>query len=544
MYEIEEIEQQICQRKVSDEDLWFVVTTRVAWELHFFGYDLDCEILEEARAHVFLCLPEDINLPQVDRLALLYTHEYIDRYQYDRYASLELDEDIFSTIPFVFREALLQKLSKTEKILFHFHYCDRYPLQVVSKNSSIPLDKLESSRRRIINHTRSILETFVQANQNISTDSLENTYLTYTTESWEIHRVERLISRIANLVSSDYGLEDSDIPSSFKGEISNELRKKMKSCPRSSRIFRLLKKGNLEVSDLSVGSEQRSISDIKQHQEKVQVLLLHPDIQDDVDEFLYYMSKHAIQTTSEAWLVPKEKISIIQEILHVCAEKGLPSRHQIRGVIYTGVGMWGNEILLGPLPLRAIDSVRVRAWGEIEGIETLPAPIPPPSNPILWWGGTISSLLIALSSLLWIFTLQNRMTAYPLDLHFKVSSDQVWARFDVDDLSYISIVTYKKGAFEIVGQNLLTEKGNYATGEGRFLVHEQTENIIVISHNERIDDLQNWIQVVDGDEQQFERLRTLILDTYPQSDIRISPTYTPHITTKIQNMWNDMTQNM
>ena len=155
----------------------------------------------------------------------------------------------------------------------------------------------------------------------------------------------------------------------------------------------------------------------------------------------------------------------------------------------------GNEILLGPLPLRGLDNARVRAWGEIEGVDTLPAPIPPPSSPILWWGGTFTSLLIGLSSLLWIFTLQHRMISHPLDLHFKVSPDQVWARFDVDDLSYISIITYQNGTFEIVDQNISSDKGKYATGEGRFFVHEQTENMIVISHQDPIEDLQNGFRL-------------------------------------------------
>ena len=47
-----------------------------------------------------------------------------------------------------------------------------------------------------------------------------------------------------------------------------------------------------------------------------------------------------------------------------------------------------------------------------------------------------------------------------------VSPDQVWARFDVDDLSYVSIITQMD--FEVIDSNLQDEKGTYATGEGRF----------------------------------------------------------------------------
>ena len=545
MDKLEEIEKKLQSKIVSEGELWFVVTIRVAWELHFFGYDVESELLDEARKHVLLSLPKEVNLPQVDRLALIYTHEYIDRYQYDRYAALELDEDIFSTIPFDFRQELISKFSKNEKVLFHFHYCDRYPINVVSKNSSIPLEKLEKARRRLIHHTRKILEDFITANskEHVSSE-IENTYFSYNRETWEINRIERLISRIANLVPSDYGLEDFDSYTLVKENLTSEQRRKMKSCPRRSRIFRLLKKGDLKLEDLHTETAQMSVSEIKQTQEKVLVLLLHPDIQDDVDEFLFYMSKHAIQTNSEAWYIPSSKLPKIQEILHICAEKGSPSRHQVRGAMYTGCGMWGNDILLGPMALRALDSVRLRAWGEIDGIDTLPAPIPPPSNPVLWWGGTFSSLGIGLASLVWIFSLQTRNITYPMDLNFKVSTDQVWARFEVDDLSYVSIIKFQDGIFEVVDSNLQDKKGTYATGEGRFFIHERADNLIIVSHSQKIEDWQSWLSLTQNDTEPLNSIHTIILDTHPDADVRVSPTYSPHVSTKIQDIWNSMTQNL
>ena len=106
------------------------------------------------------------------------------------------------------------------------------------QNSSIPLEKLEKARRRLINHTRKILEEFATANSNQHGSSeIENTYVSYNRETWEINRVEKLISRIANLVPSDYGLEEFDHRSLRKDNLTSEQRRKMKSCPRRSRIF-------------------------------------------------------------------------------------------------------------------------------------------------------------------------------------------------------------------------------------------------------------------------------------------------------------------
>ena len=189
-------------------------------------------------------------------------------------------------------------------------------------------------------------------------------------------------------------------------------------------------------------------------------------------------------------------------------------------------------------------SVRIRAWGEIDGIDTLPAPIPPPSNPILWWGGTFASLGIGLTSLIWIFSLQTRNIAYPMDLNFKVSPDQVWARFDVDDLSYVSIIKFQNGNFEVINSNLQDKKGIYATGEGRFFIHERADNLVVISHPQKIEDWQSWLSLTQNDAEPLDSIHTIILEKYPDADVRLSPTYSPHVSTKIQNIWNSVTENL
>ena len=151
---------------------------------------------------------------------------------------------------------------------------------------------------------------------------------------------------------------------------------------------------------------------------------------------------------------------------------------------------------------------------------------------------------IGLASLIWIFSLQNRNIAYPMDLNFKVSPDQVWARFDVDDLSYVSIIKFQNGIFEVIDSNLQDEKGTYATGEGRFLIHERADNLIVISHPQKIEDWQSWLSLTQSDAEPLDSIHTTILEKYPDADVRLSPTYSPHVSTKIQNIWNSVTQNL
>ena len=68
----------------SRTDLWLPVTLRVAWELHTSGFRVRAQILDCAREHVLRSLPAEVHVEQAERLASIYTADFVDRYQNHR----------------------------------------------------------------------------------------------------------------------------------------------------------------------------------------------------------------------------------------------------------------------------------------------------------------------------------------------------------------------------------------------------------------------------------------------------------------------------
>ena len=51
----------------------------------------------------------------------------------------------------------------------------------------------------------------------------------------------------------------------------------------------------------------------------------------------------------------------------LCAD-GTPARHHLRGAMVRGPARWSRGVMLGPLPVAAIDAARARHWAEIDGV--------------------------------------------------------------------------------------------------------------------------------------------------------------------------------
>ena len=74
------------------ERYWLPVTIRSAWEMSAAGVDNEADLLRAARKHVLCSLPDDLQIPVVERLTSLYVFEFLDRYDHDRYQKIELEK--------------------------------------------------------------------------------------------------------------------------------------------------------------------------------------------------------------------------------------------------------------------------------------------------------------------------------------------------------------------------------------------------------------------------------------------------------------------
>ena len=94
----------------SRTDLWLPVTLRVAWELHTSGFRVRAQILDCAREHVLRSLPPDVQVEQAERLASIYTADFVDRFQNHRYRRPTIEDDLNVNCPLRWRQILEEKL--------------------------------------------------------------------------------------------------------------------------------------------------------------------------------------------------------------------------------------------------------------------------------------------------------------------------------------------------------------------------------------------------------------------------------------------------
>ncbi|MBM74729.1 MAG: hypothetical protein CMK59_04965 [Proteobacteria bacterium] len=539
------------------ERYWTPVTVRTAWEMSAAGVENHSELLHAAREHVLCSLPDELPIPVVERLTTLYVFEFLDRYDNDRYQKIELDPDLYMEIPYEWRLRILEDLKKSEHVLFHFFYADGHSLKQISKKSNIPLNVLEKSKSSLLKKMSVILEEDQQS-----------------LDLWEQPRIDRILGFLANLSASDHLQGISFVPEDL---LRADKKKKIRSCPRMSKAYRLLKNGWISIEDLKYEGSQLSVAPPRQ---EVLALLLHPDARKYRGLLTEQLSPLATPAEEDVWFVSTSHLSDIEDRLQFLAEGGTPPRHYLRGAMVSGICSEIDDVLLGPLPIRLIEAARARQWGVIDGMDPLPPPLPTPPKASLWWVGAVVMFLMSIVSLVWAFKPQEDPPSYPLATEFRVSPHQIWIKFDVSNQAYLSVVAFSGSNFQIIDADLFHEKGKYAATDGSFfysttpltdqklwkkrLKQRQMErfqplkqgkansdgtlnegdaldwepqNVILISSEQPIPELE---RIVSESEEQLDSLdafeRQLHL-LYPHADVVISPTYLPPIMTRIQHFW-------
>ena len=144
-----------------------------------------------------------------------------------------------------------------------------------------------------------------------------------------------------------------------------------------------------------------------------------------------------IDAQGNAWLMDADQIEEVEAVLMHLASQATPERDCLRGAMVSGPGLWLDDVLVGPLPLRSLDAARSRPWGSIDGIDELPLPLPPPPKMTSWWVSAGASTLLFLSSLAWALDDAGPKAQYPLRSEFDSHVDFVDVRFDVSDKAHV-----------------------------------------------------------------------------------------------------------
>ena len=104
--------------------LWFPITVRVAWELHLGGVGVRSNVLEAARFHVFSHLPDDVPVHIAERLASIYSIDFIQRLREQKYRRPVIDPDIDMDVPVRWRQLFLSRLKEGDREVYWFYFSD------------------------------------------------------------------------------------------------------------------------------------------------------------------------------------------------------------------------------------------------------------------------------------------------------------------------------------------------------------------------------------------------------------------------------------
>lgn len=453
-------------------------------------------LLQDAREHVLRSLPAGAGQDEAERLASVYTHDFLARLKKQRYRRPTLDADVSVVVPRDWRDRMLDMLDAPGQIVLRSHYSDGYVLTDVERNTRYHRRALGRSREHVRACARALL-------------SAEGP----DTSGWSEKRLDIMICRIAN--QSEPGCPGPGGLLSAAGE------EHARRCPRCSRALRLIRWGAISPNDLFLSESQRPLDTQRC---KLLAILLHPDGRQHHSVVAAAIGDAAIGVGRDCWLVDAGELNPIRAALSSLAQLNTPPRHLLRGALVDGPSRWSQGMLLGPLPVYAIEAARSRPWSEVDGIGELPPPLPPAPRATRWWlTAALTGALAALSGA-WALSPPPLSPDCPVVARFAVNPVGVAARFDTDDLAVVDVIVQDAGSLRVVARAAAADKGRWATGEGDFqLAMPGAERLLLVSSRDGLDSLPELLEEVRREPDPIAALAERIRATTPRAAVALSP---------------------
>lgn len=475
--------------------LWLPVTVRVAWELLLARIRVRPSVLTDAREHVLRCLPEDLNADAAEALTGALTRDYLARVRDGTYRKAPLDPDIGIPVSRVWRERLVAALDPVGDAVLRMHYGDGLSLQEVERHAAIGAAVLATAREGVREEVRIIA---LEQDCNL--------------EDWPNSRIDPLICRIATTAEA--------VCPGPAGLLSEAGRDHAGRCPRCSRAVRLIRQGVISPGDLFLPEGQDLVPPT---QIGLLALSLHPDGQRHQPALVRALGESALPVGADTWLIPLDEVEALIPALTHLAEQGTPPRHYLRGAAVEGPGRWSRGVLLGPLPVLALEEARSRPWSEVDRVGELPTPLPPPPKATGWWIAAGATAALAALAGVWALRPPVPDPTWPLEATFARADDAWEVRFDVDDLARLSVVSATGAAVALRDADLTAEKGRWATGDGDFQTRVQGDRVALISSPEPLPDLPDLLAASRLDREPLPALRSRLRALHPEVDVLLSP---------------------
>lgn len=469
---------------------WPALTVRIAWTLLANGVRVRSTVLRDARDHVLMHLPKDMNLALAEDRAAELTLRFVARAR-RRVFEDPWPGDMAMPLSPRWRRAIDRSMTPLLGTVFRQHYGDGRSLDHLERNLGVDRIALEAARGGL----REVLRKVG------GTDGLPM-------ETWPSQRIDRLLQRLA-------AWSPGPCPPVLE-IVDGHHREHVGNCPRCDRTYRLVQNEVLTAPDLvpPLGGTR------PQHTVRILALHLHPDGKKHRDIIAREAAVPCFPVGDDLLLLDMADVEPVRELLTLTAELGTPSRDHLRGVILDGPGRWSAHGLLGPLVDKSEYLVRPAAWGTIETIGELPPMMPVPPNAKRWWTAVLGVAAIGAAFAGAALVPDAPRIAKPADVAFTAARGGAWATVEVDDEAALTIVRLADGQLDpILVSTGPAEKGKLATGDGAYRLHAMGQGLLVVSTDGPIRDWSSLLEGARKDPHPLEALQVAIQTREPSADV-------------------------
>lgn len=471
--------------------LWGPITIRVAWDLLRARVEVRPATLRAARDHALWRLPPGADLAEAEATATQAVEDYLARCA-GRYAPFARDPDLDILPTPAWRQAILAASDDLHEAVLRLHYADGLPLEEVERRTHVEAALLRAARDAVREVAREV----------VSDDGV-------SVDGWDPTRLDRLLVRIATAAG--------DLCPGPGGLATEAGRAHADDCPRCSRALRMFREGVLSPGDLFPPEDGACLPTATLDLVCVGV---HPDARKHLRALARAFGDAARLLVDDTLLVDAARVDV-QALLVDAAERGAPAAARVRVVRRVVPGRWVARAVVGPGADDLLAHVQGLAWGEVEGIDPLPEPLPPPPSAARWWVGAFLVGVLAAAAGAW--TLYGGGDASGIALVASVEPGAVV--FDTDDAAWVEIIALRAGRPDVVfHSDTPGDKGTLATGDGRYRLPADADAFVVLASPERLDGVDRVLGVLPpGAERPVDILVERLRERYTGAAVRGVP---------------------
>lgn len=469
--------------------LWGPVTIRVAWDLVRAGVQVRAPTLRLVREHALWRVPASAGLAEAEAAASLAVAEYLARAE-GRYAPWAPDPD-WAILPDPrWREAVDALADPMHAAVFRLHYADGLPLAEVERRTGLDEVLLRGAREAVRELARAVM-----AEDGVSLDG------------WDAARVDRLLARVATAAG--------DLCPGPGGLATETGRAHAENCPRCSRALRLVREGLLSPSDLFPPEDGRCLP---VGTVDLLCILLHPDGRNHTRGLLRALGDAGRLLGDDGVLAVASDDTLAA--LRDAAERGAPPASQLRVLRRVVPGRWGKRAVLGPGVDDALSATRSLAWGEVQGLDPLPEPLPPPPSAARWWAAAALFVLLAAGAAAWALFPGPPPSLVALQAHAEPGA----VVFDTDDAAWVDVLAVRGGTVEVAFHSgTVGDKGTLATGDGRYRLAHAAPSFVVVAAPGPLEEVERVVAALPAGPEAATVLADRLRERYAGAAVAVVP---------------------